>query len=618
MHTIALVLACFSSAGHGLRMLNSIERFQSGLDAGRVKSLRVVNAIPSPQSLARGSEQVSAKGTLNTLSAFQRLLLALKPAAAFMYSGQRARFPMGNPARDISRSAVLDNDVDGSIPVAKSLAAHDPMEITWRDFCKSTGIFTSSAGCMKHIKSGANNIRKSGNPAAVMSLPIQLKFKTAAKCRQRPPCCCASGDAEPESLWDLPRDTVGNPLALLLLAQLVLFTGVGAVIPTIALYGKAIGLSSASNGLFLSAPAVALALLARPAGGYADQGRKPAMLFGMACIVVADLGTAFANSLATLLLARLGLGAGRCLSECGERGYLADLASRAPSLRGELAAAQQAISALGIAIGAPLGGLAVESYGPPAAFLCVSAAAALTCALYAALPETTQKNPASTLSNGRANDREDGNNVNEGWAALLQAERWRGLAFCEAGARFGFAAKIASVPVIAAAVLPGGAIAAGSLLSAAGLAGLAGAPLGGWLSDQRGSRFTAVASGIASGVSLMLVPLALTAPLGELLGPSTNGLAFGALILLWSVAVAAQGPALTAVGQEMAPKGAEATALAFPRAVGDAVYIVAPFVLGLVADANPGFGIECALAGVASLAGAIALAILSGGPSTNE
>ena len=44
----------------------------------------------------------------------------------------------------------------------------------------------------------------------------------------------------------------------------------------------------------------------------------------------------------------------------------------------------------------------------------------------------------------------------------------------EIGAKFGYAAKIASVPVLAAAVLPGGAVGAGSLLSAAGLSGLFG------------------------------------------------------------------------------------------------------------------------------------------------
>jgi len=77
----------------------------------------------------------------------------------------------------------------------------------------------------------------------------------------------------------MPKETAKS-LALLLLAQFILFIGVGAVIPTIPLYGKEIGLSSATNGLVISAPALALLLLAKVSGEYADKARKPAMMWG--------------------------------------------------------------------------------------------------------------------------------------------------------------------------------------------------------------------------------------------------------------------------------------------------------------------------------------------------
>jgi len=152
----------------------------------------------------------------------------------------------------------------------------------------------------------------------------------------------------------------------------------------------------------------------------------------------------------------------------------------------------------------------------------------------------------------------------EAWATLLQDPRWRGLAVCEAGARFGFAAKVASVPVLAASVLPGGAVAAGSLLSAAGLAGLAGAPLGGWLTDRAGARATAAASAAGAGAALLLVPSVLAAPAGgaeAFGGASASGLGFCGLVLLWSVAVAAEGPALVAVWEESALRGAHGRGL---------------------------------------------------------
>tara|TARA_B100000795_G_scaffold124715_1_gene93050 strand:+ start:564 stop:1766 length:1203 start_codon:yes stop_codon:yes gene_type:complete len=307
------------------------------------------------------------------------------------------------------------------------------------------------------------------------------------------PLLCASD--EEDRLFGLPREEVAQPLGLLLFSQFVLFVGVGAVIPTIPLYGKSIGLSSAENGLILGAPALALLLGAQPSGRFADVARKPAMIIGMGVIALADLGTCFSASLLPLLLARLGLGAGRCISESGERGMLADLAGRAPELRGRALAGQQATLALGIALGAPLGGLVVEEYGARAAFLCVSAAASLCLALYTLLPETIAGGeataaPRAAAATGQPAEAEAGPYAR--WAVLLEDDRWKGLALIEVGSRFGFAAKIASVPILAAAYLSGGATAAGLLVSATGLSGLLGAPLGGLLTDAKGARFVAV------------------------------------------------------------------------------------------------------------------------------
>ena len=181
---------------------------------------------------------------------------------------------------------------------------------------------------------------------------------------------------------------MASPLALVLLSQFILFIGVGAVIPSIPLYGKVLGLSNKLNGIVISAPAVASLLASKAAGRFADRARKPAMSIGMAVIIASDIGTALANSLLTLTLARFGLGLGRIVSESGERGLLADLARGAPELRGRALAAQQAVMALGIAIGAPAGGVVVEQYGPRASFLCVSAAACVAFVLYQCLPET--------------------------------------------------------------------------------------------------------------------------------------------------------------------------------------------------------------------------------------
>lgn len=174
---------------------------------------------------------------------------------------------------------------------------------------------------------------------------------------------------EGEETNNIPSDVLQS-FTLLILSQFVLFLGVGAVIPAIPLYGQSIGLSSASNGIVISTPAVALLLCSRFAGEFADVKRKPAMIIGMAIIAISDAGTAFSNNLATLVVARLGLGLGRGYAEAGERGMLTDLANKAPNLRGRALAIQQASVALGVAIGAPAGGLIVENYGVRSSFLC--------------------------------------------------------------------------------------------------------------------------------------------------------------------------------------------------------------------------------------------------------
>lgn len=224
-----------------------------------------------------------------------------------------------------------------------------------------------------------------------------------------------------------------KPFALLILSQFILFVGVGAVIPAIPLYGQSIGLSSASNGIVISTPAVALLLVSRFGGEFADKGRKAAMMSGMFIIAIADAGTAFSNNLATLVVARLGLGLGRGFAEAGERGMLTDLANQTPNLRGRALAIQQASVALGVAIGAPAGGLIVELYGVRASFLCVSAAAIATLGLYALLPETagnSMENKETTTSKSEEINTASGAD----WMELLKtSQAWRSLAICQSG-----------------------------------------------------------------------------------------------------------------------------------------------------------------------------------------
>jgi MFS family permease len=260
----------------------------------------------------------------------------------------------------------------------------------------------------------------------------------------------------------------------------------------------------------------------------------------------------------------------------------------------------------------------------------VSAAAGVCLGLYALLPETVgRRSDADEVGDEDRNiqtTNDDENDVNNkaDWIQLLTtSSTWRALALCQSGSSFGYACKIAIIPILAANYLPGGITGSGFLLSAAGLAGLIGAPLGGFVTDQFGSRFAASSAGLLSGIALVLIPFGLTlldnlestslldtmqlTILNNLggLGPAS----FVILVLLWSIGASAQGPALIALAQQQAPVGREATALGLPRAAGDATYIIAPLILGYATDvagsAIP--GVACSIAGAAICAGSLVL-----------
>lgn len=425
-----------------------------------------------------------------------------------------------------------------------------------------------------------------------------------------------------------------NSFLLLLLSQFVLFLGVGAVIPVIPIYSQSIGLSSTSNGIVISAPAVALLICSRFSANYADVARKPAMMLGMLCIAISDLGTGFANSLPSLLVARLGLGLGRGVSEAGERGMLADLLNRAPEdWRGRGLALQQASIAIGIAVGSSGGAMLVERYGVRSGFFCVSAAAGICLGLYALLPETVHwsniKDGVDSKTN--INDRSG----DAGWIQLLSTSKtWRSLVICQCGASFGYACKIAIIPVIAADCLRGGITSAGLLLSAAGFSGLLGASLGGGLTDRIGSRYAASFAGFLSGLSFALVPIGISLnsndnvelPLFDAVVRFTDfvggagSASFVILVLLWSIGASAQAPALVALAQQHAPTGREATSIGLPKAFGDGTYIVAPLILGSVTDiaGDSLIGAACAFSGIAICLGSIALLLIPTPSSSDQ
>ena len=389
-----------------------------------------------------------------------------------------------------------------------------------------------------------------------------------------------AGDGDPEEgvgegeggereLWGLPRKRVAEPLLVLLVAQAVLFLGIGVLAPALPLFGNALGLGNSFTGIVISAPALAMLLLAVPCGRATDtRGRKPMMVVGMALIAIADVATGLSRTVAVLLAARLLLGVGRSIAESGERAFLADLCARAPAQRGRILAAQQTVYTLGIVVGPALGGVVIERFGVFSAFYAVAAAAAVCMALYLGLPETLPKGAAAAPGAPPPAPP-----PKTAWWRLLRSPAQCAMLLAIAANTLGVVAKLAVVPLLLVGPEFGASASdIGSLFSYVALMGLCAAPVGGWLADAIGYARLVVGACGACGAGLVLgsqatAPAVLMAALG-----------------LWGAGAGALTPALQACAQDLAPEGQEGEALTYPKIAADVTFLVGPLALGAVSD----------------------------------
>lgn len=412
-------------------------------------------------------------------------------------------------------------------------------------------------------------------------------------------------------LFGLPKRDVGEPLAILLASQFVLFIGVGALLPALPLYAQSIGLSGGANGIVLSAPALAMLLLNLPAGKLVDSwGRKQMMMAGMAVIALSDLATSQCRTVAALVPARLALGAGRAAAENGDRAYLADLTDRFPSARGTMSGSQQAIQALGLVIGPLIGGRAVEAFGAPTVFLLISGAAFACTGGYSLLPdinvaaEREEERIALSMDMSAEEEEEmerelEAIKAKSDWRVLLESDRQRVITVAAAANALGFVAKLTCIPWFATQALDATPAQVGELFSVTALLGMVSAPLSGIVADKIGLKAVVVASLAMCAAGLVVAQ------------DSADFHELQLCIGLWGMGTAAAGPAVNALAQESAPRGGEGEALTLPKTAGDAVFLVGPVFLGGFDDflGSAGASLDI-VAGAAAAAAAYALVSL--------
>lgn len=433
-----------------------------------------------------------------------------------------------------------------------------------------------------------------------------------------PPPGNGDDDDDAEMLFGLPREAVGEPLAILLASQFVLFIGVGALLPALPLYAQSIGLSGSANGIVISAPALAMLALNLPAGKIVDSwGRKQMMVAGMFVIALSDLATSQCRTALALIPARLSLGAGRAAAENGDRAYLADLTERFPAARGTITGTQQAVQALGLVIGPLIGGRAAEAYGAPSVFFLISGAALACTGGYSLLPEINaaaekEEEWARMSVDMSAEEEEEFEREREAikaasdWRELLKSNRQRVITAAAGANALGFVAKLTCIPWFATGVLDATPAQVGELFSITALLGMASAPVGGVIADKVGLKAVVVASLAMCALGLGFAQDAEDVRQLQL------------CIGLWGMGTAAAGPAVNALAQESAPKGGEGEALTLPKTAGDLVFLVGPVVLGLTDDTLGSPGSSLGLVAASAAASALGALVFLGPTEEDE
>jgi predicted MFS family arabinose efflux permease len=154
----------------------------------------------------------------------------------------------------------------------------------------------------------------------------------------------------------------------LAVADLAYFTATGVAIYALPLWVTGpVGSNKSGAGLAFGAFAVSALVLRPVAGRLADtRGRRPLLVGGALISAVGLLGTAYADSLALVVLLRLLLGVAEAAFFVASLAALADLAP--PSRMGEAISYNSLGLYLGLAFGPPLGELLVNTAGFSAAW----------------------------------------------------------------------------------------------------------------------------------------------------------------------------------------------------------------------------------------------------------
>jgi multidrug resistance protein len=400
-----------------------------------------------------------------------------------------------------------------------------------------------------------------------------------------------------------------HPTILLLSVSTALLTsGQGMVAPILPLYADALGVSTATVGLVISAFGLARLMTNMPTAILSERfGRRLPLVGGP---LIAALGNALAgtaDSLELLLVFRFISGVGSATFITGAVIYIGDIST--PANRGRLMSIYQGSFALGISLGPALGGIIAEVLGLRAPFFVVGVLS-LFSGIWAffkvpeSRPRVEDEQPASNIAAQTGTAVQTGqSNASSGTVkpqskySFLLSKSFIFIVmvffvtfFTRGGAQFTL------LPLKGAHDLGLSPGQLGAIFTIPPVIGFLLLPFAGSISDRYGRKKTIVPGLLIVAVSLLV------------LGTSSFLILFVIGMALYGLGNGIEGPTPVAYVADISPRARQGIAQGAARSIGDLAILIAPPAMGLAADL---FGATKALVANGIIVGFLGLVFLA-------
>ncbi len=349
-------------------------------------------------------------------------------------------------------------------------------------------------------------------------------------------------------------------------STVLVMAGQGVVSPVLPLYAREFGVSTATVGLTLTAFGIARLVLNLPAGALAERyGRRVLLVGGPLVTAVGMIGSGTAQGIAQLLAWRLVAGAGSALYMTGAQIYLVDIAG--PGARARYLATNQGALLAGVSVGPALGGLLADSFDLRTPFFVVGAMA-LGAVVYGwyRLPETR-----STVTPA-----DDAPPPDRSVRTVLRFAAGRDLVAVGLVTAAIFTARSGArqtlMPLLAVEDLGLTAGQLGLIFTLTGIVSLVLIGPAASIADRFGRKVAIVPTSLLAAVGIAVVAL----------GDTVTIFVVGSVVMALGTGVS--GPAPGAFVADIAPPELRGVAMGIYRTWGDLGIVVAPPLLGALAD----------------------------------